>query len=74
MAQPRMWFHSGTIIGSGGRETLFAFGGEDDKGGIMNVVEEWVEESGTWKAASSLAESKAYYGATVVPKEIVCPV
>ena len=74
MAQPRMWFHSGVIIGSGGRETLFAFGGEDDKGGIMNAVEEWVEESGTWKAAKSLAEPKAYYGATVAPKEIVCPV
>ena len=74
MAQPRMWFHSGTILGSGGRETLFAFGGEDDKGRIMNGVEEWVEESGTWKAANSLAKPIAYYGATVAPKELVCPV
>merc|ERR1711990_1417986 len=56
LAMPRTFFHVATII-SGGEEKTFAVGGKDDrKPGVMdsillNTVEEWVEESSTWKAA-----------------------
>ena len=79
MAQRRMWFRSGAIIGSGGVEVLFVFGGQKDNRNqnietYLNGVEEWVEESSTWKATNSLAEPRGYYGSTVAPKELVCPV
>ena len=73
MAQHRMWFHSGAIIGSAGVETLFAFGGQNRET-YLDEVEEWVEESGSWKATNRLAEPRGYFGSTVAPKQLVCPV
>ena len=42
MATRRMCFHVATII-SGGRENMFALGGNDESD--LNSVEEWVEET-----------------------------
>ena len=52
---------------------MFAVAGYDGSK-YLNTVEEWVEESSTWKATNSLAEPRGYYGSTVAPKELVCPV
>ena len=68
MATQRHWFHLGTIR-RGGEEKVVALGGVS-----LNTVEEWVEESGTWKKAASLAEGKGYFGAVTVPKVFLCPV
>ena len=54
MAQHRMWFHSGAIIGSAGVETLFAFGGQNRET-YLDEVEEWVQESGSWKATKAVS-------------------
>ena len=69
MATPRYWFHLGTIRRGGEEEKVLALGGVS-----LNTVEEWVEESGTWKRAASLAGEKGYFGAVTVPKEFLCPV
>ena len=79
MAMPRTFFHIATII-SGGEEKTFAVGGSlgtlngPDMPDLLNTVEEWVEESSTWKAADNLVESRAFFGAAVVPKKLICPV
>ena len=39
MAQRRMWFRSGAIIGSAGVETLFAFGGQNRETYLDEVEE-----------------------------------
>ena len=52
MATPRYYFHLGTII-SGGEEKMFALT-DTDGPTYLNTVEEWVEESSTWKAADNL--------------------
>ena len=64
---PRTYFHVGTIV-SGGEEKMFAVGGNS------NTVEEWVEETSTWKAADNLAKKRVLLGAAVVPRKLICPV
>jgi hypothetical protein len=71
MATPRSYFHLATIR-SGGQEKVFAVAGLDALGNKLNSVEEWVEESSTWKAATSLTSTRAYHGVTLVPKHLVC--
>ena len=83
MNQPRMWFHIATIV-SGGVEKTFALGGElksfadggdnDDKN--TTSVEEWVEESSTWKTAASLVDlpTRSAFSLVVIPKRLICPV
>ena len=83
MATPRVFFHVATIIIEG-EEKTFAVGGSrstlSDRRALynpdsyfLNTVEEWVEESSTWKAADNLVANRAVFGAAVVPRELVCP-
>ena len=71
MATPRYNFHLATIR-HGGQEKLFAVGGRgvSDE---LNTVEEWVEESSTWKAADNLVQKRRLFGAVTVDRRHVCP-
>ena len=71
MATPRRLFHIATII-SGGEEKLFALTGSVGLNSF-NSVEEWVEESSTWKAANNLVEGRYNFGLVRVPRHLVCP-
>ena len=71
MATPRHWFHLATLR-IGGNERLFAIGGKDGSASYTNTVEEWQEGNSTWKVADTLSETRGYYGAVVVPRELIC--
>ena len=66
MATPRNFFHI-----SGGEEKLFALAGRN-YATCLNTVEEWVEESSTWKAADNLIEKRTSFGAVSAPRHLVC--
>ena len=66
MEKKRAWFHLLSIDGN-----LFAVGGRDG-GNYLADVEEFVEETGTWKPAKSLDSKRAYHGGVVVTKDLVC--
>ena len=56
-------------------ENLFALGGFYSDGGgrhYLADVEEFVEETGTWKPTKSLDGRRAYYGGVAVTKDLVC--
>ena len=69
MEKKRALFHLLSIDGN-----LFAVGGRDYDGGshYLADVEEFVEETGTWKPAKSLDGKRAYYGGVAVTKDLVC--
>ena len=69
-AGARRSFHLGTIV-SGGEEKLFALAGYDGSA-YLNTVEEWVEESSTWKATDNLIEQRTSFGAVLAPRHLVC--
>ena len=71
MATPRYYFHLATIR-TGGLEKVFAVGGRDAPNNEHNSVEEWVEESSTWKAADNLVQERIIFGAVTAPKHLVC--
>ena len=72
METPRFGLHLATIF-SGGRETIFALGGSPALDSpALNSVEEWVEESSTWKPADNLIEIKSGFGAVATQKALVC--
>jgi len=74
MTTARRYFHLATIR-SGGQEKVFAVGGRDASDAELNSVEEWVEESSTWKAADNIAQKSGYKSGTVtVPRKFVCPI
>ena len=70
MAMPRHYFHLATIR-SGGMEKVFALSGFGGSSWV-NTVEEWVEESSTWKAADSLSRIRGQFGTVAVPIELIC--
>ena len=72
MATPRKWFHVATIT-SRGEKKLLALAGLDYQLSTINTVEEWMEDSSTWKATDNLVENRLSFGAATVPKQIVCP-
>ena len=51
---------------------MFALAGHTDTKAGVSSVEEWVEESSTWKAANNLAENRTFFSAVVVPRELIC--
>ena len=57
-------------------ETLFALGGiyRDGDGTYhyLGDVEEFVEETGTWKPAKSLDGKRGWYGGVAVTRDLVC--
>ena len=71
MASPRHWFQLATLR-IDGRERLFATGGKEGSASYTNTVEEWLEGDSTWKSADTLTEPRGYYGAVVVPRELIC--
>ena len=73
MAMPRRKFPIATVI-SGGKVRTFALGGYISSTSTgVDTVEEWVEESSTWKGADSLTEARYGFGAVAVPRALVCP-
>ena len=71
MATPRRWLHLATIR-RGGLERVVALAGRGESTQV-NTVEEWVEESATWKAANSLSQAKSSFGTVAIPVELICP-
>merc|ERR1712061_877137 len=71
MASPRRWFNLATISRGGG-ETTFAIAGWSGSTNL-NSVEEWEEESSTWKAAGNLDTARSSFGVVTIPKKIICP-
>jgi len=72
MATPRYWFNLATISRGGG-EITFAIGGQSSSYTKLNSVEEWEEESSTWKAAGNLDTARSAFGVVTIPKNIICP-
>lgn len=71
MASARGYFSLATISSEGGQK-LFALAGIDSPNNL-NTVEEWVEESSTWKAAESLTRARGYFGVLKLQKDFICP-
>ena len=71
MATPRNFFHIATIV-VGGEERMFALSGKANRDTPLDTVEEWVEESSTWKAADNLVEKRSGFGAVTAPRHLVC--
>ena len=73
METPRIHFNLATIR-SGGQDKVFALAGIGVLTGsnCVNTVEEWVEESSTWKAAESLKRKIRYFGTVALQKELIC--
>ena len=69
MEKKRALFH---LISIG--ENLFAVGGRyyDGSYHYLADVEEFVEETGTWKPAKSLNGKRGSYGAVAVTRDLVC--
>ena len=77
MEKKRFWFH---LLSIG--ESLFAVGGFYYDTTYISYyasyyyyladVEEFVEETGTWKPAKSLDGKRASYGGVAVTRDLVC--
>ena len=72
MEKPRSYFHLLSIRG-----TLYALGGSyyddyDEGDHYLADVEEFVEETGTWKPATSLFGERSHYGCLSVNIDLVC--
>ena len=55
--------------------TLYALGGQyeyDEGDHYLADVEEFVEETGTWKPAKSLSGKRSYYGGVAVNLDLIC--
>merc|ERR1712061_286472 len=61
MAAPREGFNLATIRRGGG-DTTFALAGYSGSYRYLDSVEEWEEESSTWKAAGSLDTPRDRFG------------
>jgi len=73
MAMPRRGFHIATVI-SGGEEKMFALAGDNDNDSLppLATMEEWVEESSTWKAADNLVQRRYVFDVVTAPAHLVC--
>ena len=69
MEKPRSYFHLLSIRG-----TLYALGGQNYDEIYSNLadVEEFVEETGTWKPATSLSGARSDYGGVAVNLDLIC--
>ena len=69
MEKPRYFFHLLSI-----RKVIFAVGGEyyDGSDNYLADVEEFVEETGSWRPAESLPGERTQFGAVAVNKDLVC--
>ena len=71
MLSPRAYFNLATVY-SEGRDRLFALGGLNGEWSVA-TVEEWVEESSTWKEAERLTQRRNNFAVAAVPKNMICP-
>ena len=71
MASPRYSLNLATLSSSG-QNKLLAVAGYSKKESF-STVEEWVEESSTWKEAGSLTKTRSHFGVVALPKEFICP-
>ena len=67
MEKPRSYFHLLSISG-----TLHALGGDSGNYNYLVDGEEFVEETGTWKPATSLSGVRSSYGGVAVTLDLVC--
>ena len=72
MAIPRTYFELATISGER-RLTTFALGGRTSSDETVDTVEEWEEETSTWKAFGRLSKARRNFGVVAVQKEVICP-
>ena len=73
METRRLMFHLATIFNAGEKKG-YALGGYDMSTRLeLNSVEEWVEESSSWKPADNLVEKRSAFSAVVASKALVCP-
>ena len=61
----------------GGQAKTFVMGGygtarESGSRNYLNTVEEWEEETSTWKVADNLAYTRGYFGAVEVATDVIC--
>ena len=70
MEKKRAWFHLLSIDGN-----LFTLGGATNDFSVADV-EEFVEETGSWKPAKSLggwiSGKRGWYGGVAVTRDLVC--
>ena len=71
MASPRLGLKLATLSSSG-QNKLFAVAGYS-KNESFSTVEEWVEESSTWREAGSLTKARSHFGVVALPREFICP-
>ena len=69
MEKPRGRFNLLSISG-----TLYALGGlyHNGRRNYLADVEEFVEETGTWKPATSLSVGRSHYGGVAVNLDLIC--
>ena len=72
LGSTREHFHLATVQREG-QEKLFALAGWFSGSTILDTVEEWVEDSATWKGADALTVARNRFGAVAVPRELICP-
>ena len=77
MTTARKYFHMAKIS-TGGSERIFAmcgFGVDDSTGNgvVFNTVEEWDRDRSEWKTADNHVHNLYKFGATTVPRDLVCP-
>ena len=69
-----------TII-DGGKERTFSFGGFAQFAffffrwydAYYKEVDEWVEETSSWRPVTRLLQKRTFFGAVSVPMQLVCP-
>ena len=69
MSTARRHLNLATIT-NGGAARMFAVAGLDKA--EFNLVEEWVEESSSWKPATNLNERRYHYGSVEVQRKLLC--
>ena len=77
MATARIHFKLATLKISG-QDRVLALGGLICLPGgqtctYLDSVEEWVEETSTWKETESLSRTMRYYGVATVRADLICP-
>ena len=76
LTSTRRYLHVATARVAGQAKT-FALGGfgsarESESTTYLNTVEEWEEETSTWKVADNLVYIRCYFGAVEVAKDVIC--
>jgi len=71
MASPRSGLNLATLT-INWQNKVFAIAGWNSKESV-STVEEWVEESSTWREAGRTTTARTHFGVVALPKEFICP-